>query len=219
MAKKKDFSVGGTDLPLPFKKEVAELTIDEDPTTLVRIEFIDGSGKNYDFRKYAKKGFDQIISAFLHVICEMRDSRPQDMATIDGLLKEGARYFFEFCAESCNAEITLTLKSINPSFIEIYAGWLSNRTKENGELWSKNTARTAFSKTKTVLKYLIERRLVENVPGLLPRGLFPGATNPLNRRKKIRSLSENETDKVLAALTPVVTEIYYSEAILNRKSL
>lgn len=219
MAKKKDFALGGTDLPLPYQEKARALTINGESAFLVQIEFINGSSQNYDFCKYANKGFDQIMSAFLHVICEVRDSRPQDMITIAGLLKEGARYFFEFCAELCNGQITLTLKSIDPSFIEIYAGWLSNRTKENGELWSRNTARTAFSKTKTVLKLLIERRLVENVPGLLPRGLFPGATSPLNRRKKIRSLSENETDKVLAALIPVVTQIYYSETILTRKSL
>ncbi|KAA9178828.1 hypothetical protein F3K36_05940 [Delftia sp. BR1] len=99
------------------------------------------------------------------------------------------------------------MNSINREMMEAFAGWLKTRVKANGELWSINSARTVFQKTKTVLQALVDRRLVGETE-LFPRNLFSGATNPVNRRNYIRPLSDDERERILRPLAAEVAQVF-----------
>ncbi len=129
---------------------------------------------------------------------------PHSLSTI---VSSGLVSWFQFCVERSALGFPPTLTSIDGATVDAYAGWLATRLKPNGELWSKNTARTVFAKTKTVLSALVERKLVVGT-GLFHRNPFPGATAPHNRRNYIRPLSDGERERILRPLAKEVAQVF-----------
>jgi hypothetical protein len=199
MAKKKDFNIGGA-APSPVIPIIPIRTIRTAESTKVTIPLGDGRIKDFDYAVYLGRGFDDTVLAVVGVLKAMVEAgrpKPHSLRTIvDG----GLKGWWMFCCERALQGQPPTLCTINGSTMELYASWLSMRLKPDGERWSKNTARTSFAKTKTVLAALLKRKLLSD-PAMFPKNPFPGATSLQNRREYIRPLSDRERDNILKPLS------------------
>lgn len=202
MAKKKDFEAGGA----PTAPVISVQPLQFSGGAKVTIPLPHGPVRVVDFFEYLGLGFDDTVIAVSGVLNAMvADGYPEpySIATI----ANGVNYWWQFCAELAEHERAPSLRNIDRTTMEAFAGWLSLRVKSNGERWAINTARTVFAKTKTVVLGLVDRRLL-NDPNLFPRNLFPGATAPHNRRDYIRPLSDGERERILRPLSIEVSKIF-----------
>lgn len=205
MAKKKDFDAGGAP-PSPIIPVRAE-----GPTSLaqtkISIPLGDGRTKNWDFAEYLDSGFDDTVLAVVGVVNSMVDAGSPEPMTLETIVNSGLKYWWLFCQELSLQGEQLMLSAIDASTMDAYVAWLGMRLRRDGERWSKNTARTTFAKTKTILEALLERKLLCE-PAMFPANPFPQATSPQNRRGYIRPLTNRERDSILKPLSYEVSQVY-----------
>lgn len=206
MAKKKDFSVGGS-APEPIAKKEHGIVFRK---TKVAIPVANGSVQTINFSNHCGHGYDDTIYALVHVIERMVKAKRPAPATVHSGITTGLRNFLRFADERASNGMAPALVSIDAELLDDYAGWLTTRTTPSGERWSANMMRTTYSKTMTFIRSLIAHRLVKRFP--LPRNQFPSATAIHNRRRYIRPLSDGEWERVVAALAPEIQKAYASDS-------
>jgi len=205
MAKRKNFETGGpTTAPVPiFLFNTSEWV----SSARLNILLPDGRIKHIDYSEYLHLGFDDTVLAIVGVLRAMAATGKPKPLSLESIAHSGLTNWWQFCKERAERGNAPFLKSINRSTIESYAEWLTMKTTPTGELWSKNTARTAFTKTKTILKALVERKILLEEE-LFPRYLFPGATSTQNRRRYIHPLSDTERERILRPLSREVAQVF-----------
>lgn len=206
MAKKKNFNIGGA-APSPIIPIIPVHAFRGAEDVIVKIPLGDGRTKSFDYSMYLGRGFDDTVLAVVGVLNAMVDAGRPEPRSLHTIVNGGLVNWWSFCSELALQGAPPMLSVIDSSTKEMYASWLSMRLKPNGERWSKNTARTSFSKTKTVFKALLKRKLLSD-PALFPKNPFPGATSLQNRRGYIRPLSDRERDDILKPLSVEVSQIY-----------
>lgn len=207
MAKKKDFSLGGPSLGPVIPIIPVTPPNSGRPIATLAIPLPDGRVYETDYRQYLGRGFDDSVSAIIQVMRLMvAEGKPKPFA-LKTIASGGIKYWFQFSVESALSRTSPTLRNIDAEMVDAFAGWLSTRVKPNGEVWSKNTARTVYQKVKTVLQALVDRKLISGA-GLFQRNPFPGATHPRNRRNYIRPLSDTERERILKPLALEVAQVF-----------
>lgn len=206
MAKKKNFDIGGpAPSPIiPITPVRAALPAENATFT---IPLGDGRTKFFDYAVYLGRGFDDTVFAVVGVLRAMVDAGRPEPHSLHTIVNCGLKNWWSFCCEIALQGNPPTLSTIDGSTMEMYASWLSMRLKADGDRWSKNTARTAFAKTKTILTALLKRKLLID-SAMFPRNPFPGATSLQNRRGYIRPLSDREREHILKPLSYEVSQIY-----------
>ncbi|TDN68783.1 hypothetical protein [Paraburkholderia sp. BL10I2N1] len=206
MAKKKDFGIGG---PVPARviPIVSVPAETQECNARVTIPLPNGRVVAADFSEHLGRGFDDTVSAITQVLLAMVSTRKPEPLSLQTIVNSGLVNWWKFCSERATQGEPPTLLAIDASTIEAYVSWLTTRLKPNGEVWSKNTARTTYAKTKTVLEALVERKLLPS-HGLFPPNPFPGATAPHNRRAYIRPLSDAEREHILRPLSLEVAQVF-----------
>lgn len=207
MAKKKDFSAGGPPArpvapALPQSATLQRGT----PCTLV-INLPHGAVAEFDFAEFLGQGFDDIVSAITLVMRVMVAQGTPEPLSVRTIASGGVIHWFRFCSERARSKSTPTLASIDRDLLDTFTGWLRTRVMPNGEVWSLNTSRTVYQKVKTILKALVDRKLIRG-KGLFRRNPFPGATNINLRRNHIRALSDTEREKILRPLAVEVAQVF-----------
>lgn len=207
MAKKKNFRAGGSPsepiVPIP---SVAAKSAHVVPT-FVSIPLPHGRVFEADFTEYLGLGFDDTVGAITLVLRAMVTQGKPEPLSLESIVSSGLTSWFRFCVERSSSGFSMSLSRIDGDTIDAFTGWLSTRVKANGEVWSKNTARTVYQKVCTVLKALVERKLLPG-EGLFKKNPFPGATNVLRRRNYIEPLSDEERSRILFPLTREVAEVF-----------
>lgn len=206
MAKKKNFEIGGP-TPAPVIPIFPLNTADRAGSAWVDILLPNGRVKQVDYSEYLGLGFDDTVLTIVGVLRAMVVTGKPEPLSLETIANSGLVNWWKFCKERAEQGNPPVLASINRSTLESYAGWLTMRVTPAGEPWSKNTARTAFAKTKTILKGLVERRLLKGSE-LFPRNLFPRATSTQNRRTYIRPLSDTERERILRPLSLEVAQVF-----------
>lgn len=206
MAKKKDFEIGGPP-SAPIIPIFPLNTAHRAGSACLDIFLPNGRVTRVNYTEYLGLGFDDTVLAIVGVLKAMVATGKPEPISLESIAHGGLVNWWQFCKERAEQRNPPALASINRSTMEAYAGWLTMRVTPGGEMWSKNTARTAFVKTKTVLKELVERRLLVDVD-LFPRNLFPGATSTQNRRAYIRPLSDSERERILRPLSQEVAQVF-----------
>lgn len=206
MAKKKDFAVGGP-APAPVNPSVQVNIAIQTVLAKVAIPLPNGRVKEANFSEYLGHGFDDTVLAVAGVLTTMVAAGRPRPHSLESIVTSGLVNWWQFCLSRAEQGNPPTLLNIDHSTIDAYADWLSMRIKPDGERWAKNTARTNFSKTKTVLKALIARKLLKDEK-IFPRNRFPRATALQNRRNFIRPLSDLERANILRPLSLEVAEIF-----------
>ena len=220
MAKKKDFSIGGP-VPAPVIPIAVGKAGNVARSAKVSIPHPDGRLHEADFSPCLGLGFDDTVFGIVGVVAAMVTAGQPRALTLQTIVTNGLVNWWQFCCEQAEQGNPPVLASINRSLVEAYVGWLSMRVKPNGERWAKNTARTAFSKTKTVLAELVRRKLLL-APEIFPPNPFPGATRPQNRRGYIRPLSDGERERLLPPLALEVSQVFdgtHPGSLLTRLAL
>lgn len=207
MAKKKDFGVGG-----PPPKPVIPIfptaaTLQRGVPSTVLIPLRDGAVAEIDFTEYLGLGFDDTVSAITLVLRAMVAQGKPEPYSLKTIAVGGLSYWFRFCAERSQLGAPPALTDIDSKTIDVFIGWLSTRVKPNGELWSRNTARTVYQKVKTVLQALVDRKLLPR-EGLFRKNSFPGATDVNLRRNHILPLSDGERERILRPLAMEVAQVF-----------
>ena len=207
MAKKKDFGLGGPPpepvIPLIPKGSAYGNTV---PST-VSIPLPHGLDMAVDFKEHLGKGFDDTVAAITLTLRAMVAQGKPKPFSLESIVKCGLSYWFRFCSERSQLGAPAALANIDGELIDVFAGWLSTRVKPNGEVWSRNTARTVFQKVKTVLQALVDRKALA-AEGLFRKNPFPGATNVNLRRNYIPPLSNDERDRILRPLAIEVAQVF-----------
>jgi hypothetical protein len=171
MAKKKNFGMGGP-VPAPVIPIFPLNTADRAGSAWVDILLPNGRIKQVDYSEHLGLGFDDTVLAIVGVLRAMAATGKPEPLSLETIVNSGLVNWWQFCKELAARGNPPVLASISRSTMEAYAGWLTMRITPEGEQWSKNTARTTFAKTKTILKGLVERRLMAGAD-LFPRNLPP----------------------------------------------
>lgn len=206
MAKKKDFGVGGPP-PRPVIPIFPSSTVlERSAVCTLTIPLPHGVDADFDWAEYLGRGFDDTVSAITQVMRAMvLEGKPKPLS-LRSIASSVIRWF-QFCTERAASGAPPTLNSIDGETIDAFAGWLSTRLKSDGEVWALNTARTSYSKVKTVLEALANRKLLPR-QGLFSRNPFPGATDVNRRRNQIPPLSDGERERILRPLAMEVAEVF-----------
>lgn len=220
MAKKKDFGIGGP-VPAPVIPITVARAVSVASSAKFSIPLPDGRVQEADFSPYLGRGFDDTVFGIVGVLTAMVTAGRPEPRTLQTIVNSGLANWWQFCCELTEQGRPPALSSINLSLMEEYAGWLAMQVKPDGERWAKNTARTNFSKTKTVLAELARRKLLLD-PDIFPRNPFPGATGLQNRRGYIRPLSDGERERLLYPLALEVSQVFdgtHPGSLLTRLAL
>lgn len=207
MAKKKNFGLGGKPAdpitPLPYAATPPGQAV----PVLVSIPLPHGKVYEADFSEYLGQGFDDTVAAITLALRTMVSQGKPEPLSLETIVSSGLRYWFRFCLERSMSGYSLALQNIDEETIDAFCGWLGTRVKANGEVWSKNTARTVYQKVCTVLRELVERKLIPQ-DSLFRKNRFPGATNLLRRRNYIEPLSDGERERILRPLAQEVAAVF-----------
>lgn len=204
MARKKDFTIGGT----PLAPIAARSTVAAPADVSLRLPLPHGETKTYSFSDHVGRGYDEIVYACVQSVAQMiKVGRPEPYS-IRTTVESGLRHWFAFCRDHVNAgTVALALGSVDKRTMEAFIAWLHLRLKPDGERWSPNTSRTVYAKVKTVLGDLCARRLLPS-DDFFPPNPFPRATAPENRRAYIRPLSDRERERIIGALAVETSQIF-----------
>lgn len=207
MAKKKDFQIGGP-APKPVIPIFSSGTVREHATVCtLTIPLPHGVDADFDWGMYMGQGFDDTVSAAVLVMRAMvAEGNPKPLS-LKSIANGAIIHWFRFCSERATLGDAPSLNNINSQTIDIFAGWLSTRSKPDGEVWALNTARTVYAKVKTVLEAIAERKLLPR-EGLFTKNPFPGATNINRRRNYILPLSDAERERILRPLAKEVAQVF-----------
>lgn len=206
MARKKDFTQGGG-LPSPITVLPAVDPRREIGWALT-LPLPHGIERVYSYQTQVGLGYDEILSLCVQSLRQLIKAKKPEPLTIKSTIESGLKNWLLFCQEQASSGKEITAVSIDKKFMEEFIGWLLMRVKPNGDKWSRNTARTTYSKMKVVLEDLSIRQLIPPAEKLFPVNPFPRATAIENRRGYIRPLSDGERETLIKVLAPEVAEIF-----------
>lgn len=140
MAKKKDFRAGGP-VPAPVIPIIPVQAISAAGRSRVTIPLGNGRMKEVDFAEYLGRGFEDTVLAIAGVFKAMVVAGRPAPLSLETIVNSGLVKWWSFCSELAQQGEPPTLRSIDGSTMETYAGWLSMRLKPDGERWSRRPRR------------------------------------------------------------------------------